>query len=581
MVFLYKGDRQKTIEIVEYVKKYISSNFAKASVYELYKDGFDYEHYFSPDVSTAYCFPKDERTYQIVIGMLQDFKDKLLTEKDKIKANEALLFHELGHTLFTTDDNDRLNEFLQKNKIPRSFWNLAEDARIEHLIREHFFRKFRKIYRFEFSKFLDTGEIVPSSTPEHLLFAYVNTENTERFVHPLDDEVYDFYRKFIHAKDSFEVAKICVDWKKRFHPYDDMEMANNLQQLIALLNDLNSEDGSNSLSQMRFGDIAENQEEIQGAIDQAINIEDIPEIEMNLEIATSPSSLLTDIPGGGKIVEKESTVEDIFDEKKAVPAMIDFNEVKRIENFLKEIKAESRKKRNSNSPSNKLNTKRLARVATDPNSGKLYKREKGTKLDVLKNKKIKIFLDISGSMEGKPEQFQKTLLVALNRLAKATKGLHITVTASRSLHKSEFQTIALPINEKMLIGYECNGSEGLKANVDFVKKNNPNVFKKTDLVMFITDGYWYDGKISRKDIKKDMKSNALLLGVYCGNEKFSDSNKNVFDKVIEGKDIVETVKEMVKAINNPSKILVGSKISETSENNLKEESAISGMRNRM
>lgn len=574
MVFLFEDSRQKTLELIEYIKKYVSENFAKASVYGLYKKGYDYQHYFSPKLSTAYCHPDGDRRYKIVIGMLKDYENILITDEDKKKANEALLFHELGHTLYTTDDNKKLNEMIQEYGIPRSFWNLAEDARIEHLIRMHFIKNHNKLYRFEFYKFLKTPKISNSTSPEELLFAYINTENTQRFNHPLDSKVYDFYTRFISAKDSFEVVEICSDWKNYFHLKDNMGLQQSIQSLMQMLSEMNSMESEgeknevNPIASIRFGDTdTEGNEEFQQALmENSINMDDIQELEMSLSM--DAQEIVDNTLPSNRTVKLESTVENIFDENKANIDKLDKMEIKKVEKIIRKIKSEAIKKTPSNNPSSRLNVNRIARAITDPNSGKLYKKKIRNKMNNLDNKNIKIFLDISGSMSGRPEQFQKTFLVALNKIAKENSSFSVTVTASRSETEALLQTIKLPINEKKLIGYVCNGAEGLQSNLEYIASSNPSSLKNADMVLFITDGYFYDGRLDRTLINQMVSNKTKIVALYYG-YNFNEDAKDIFDDVIKGESVVETVELLVDYINKPKKASVSFKNSKEERSRIK------------
>ena len=217
--------RRRTREYIdEFIKKYVSPALANLAFGNIL-DNRVIDVYVTPDVPTA-CVKYDDKTdkFLIFLGCSFDMFKNIDTEKDIVALVEFFLLHECGHTLFTEMDFERINEECEKYKIPFDFINLAEDGRMEEHVRRYYEEQSGMPLKLNRSKYMQTPKESANMSPESILFAIINEENSRPIHAILYDEVFSFYKKFIGAVDVWEVIQISREWKDYFHdPYAKQE----------------------------------------------------------------------------------------------------------------------------------------------------------------------------------------------------------------------------------------------------------------------------------------------------------------------------------------------------------------------
>ena len=210
--------RSALADLEYFVKKFIVRASVDASFYNIF-DEDKFEIWAKPSMKTA-ATNYDEKNDKHVIFIGSNLRSEYANteyDKDLQKLVTALLIHESGHILYTENDLKKVNEILKKEGIPFADLNLAEDARIEHKIKQFIFDEVGAKYKFDFDKWLPNAIEKPDMSPESILFNIINTERRRPIPAIMYSKVEKYYDRFIAAKDTFEVIDILVEWKKDFH----------------------------------------------------------------------------------------------------------------------------------------------------------------------------------------------------------------------------------------------------------------------------------------------------------------------------------------------------------------------------
>lgn len=638
-MFQFPFPKQQTLaELERFSKDYIIPAAAMGVNLDLLT-GDKYEVWAKPDISTACTyFDHDKNRHVIFIGSMLE-EGWLNTEKDIDRARlvEMLLFHEVGHVLYSDKNDEEILKKLKEKKVPHRLWNLGEDVYIEAKLRKKIGDEIGRPYylgRDRWTKYANEG---PNMPPEAILFNFLNSEGKKQISGMLAFRVEDYFYRLCDAKDTFEVIDIMGEWINEFHdpkqkqqqqgPGQPQQGQGQSQQqqgeegkegekfgnqsseaamdkleesLGEGMGNSKSEDDPSQEDVFNQGESQEagmsgnesgeehgianqsnpqakslrDQEKMIGQDGRELTLDEMKEGALLVTGGDRPSPMMEgktkfklDNSEQTKTIASASTTEKIFKHNKGSKPEYFKSAIKKIVSLLSKIKDESKsQKYATRKPSNKLNTKGIPGLKTNPGSTKLYKRKREQKNE-LRDKKITFILDLSSSMSGLPVKNQRTLLLAANRLAKKFNKLDIVALGAMiggGYRQGTYQTIKLPANEDDLVAIQATGGTGGIANA---LKENKSLFKQQDIAVFITDGYVIPQEVSKKYVGEYFSKECVFLGAYMGAANTANpimKKEEWFDHLIEGEDIVEVVEQLVEHINNPQK--APKKIIQKSEN---------------
>jgi len=549
-----------------FVKKYINPAIIDATFAGVYNSNLGYKVYAKPSVPTACTyFDEKEKKHYIFIG--NDFSKYLNAETHLSKSSlvKALLIHELGHTRHTFVSSDSLNRKLKEAGIPFSLFNLAEDARIEKLIKEDIAKESGLNYKFGWEEWFVSPEITANSSPEKILFLLINSEGRDSGRAIVSPRVYEYYQLFLNAKSSYEVVDILSDWKNEFkiapNQAQNDELRQRMSELMQEIMDLASEQtGDNSSDNVNIEESRNPQlrnftdiDDLKDNDGNTVSLEDFMEDAMSQEEAGSPK-IQRDSKFNTVTIKEASSVQDIFTEDEIKKESYNSNEEKKIIKELGKINSTTKDRVASRKPSNRFNTSRLFGVLSDPAGTKIYKQDKNINMKKVK-KNILFVLDLSGSMSGNPLYEAKTLLLGANELAKKFKNLNISLLGSKVYGGDfKYQTISLPASKNSILSPSADGSsEGIGHALAEAK----NIVSKNDVVIFITDGNIHDREINKAYIGKYLKPNAISLGVYVSdNNHYNHEMNDWFDELIIRENMIDATIRIVECINMERNLLL-------------------------
>lgn len=534
--------------------------------------------------TAATRYDEKEEMHIVYIGTKHENLLGLEDDLSRKKYVQALFFHEIGHTLFTEKDLKDLSRICQEIKIPFSLLNLAEDARIEYLVKKTIHNAVEVLYQFGWQEWLKNPEEVADMSPENILFMMINTENSVPIAAIKAKKVAEFYERFLAANNTYEVLSILKEWKETFHNNNDQSMKNAMEALAEQMEQSFGEpspggagdkEGTESKPKKGGGaepasDDGKKPESISDSLRQK-NISDMSNmLEMQINAQAAKDMDACSVPHEDLMAEHEtvdpyrikthfdsvkiedaSNTDSIFNPSNGIGNFYE-NDVKEIETMLKRLEKEKRKQTPTRNVSRRFNGRTLAMATTSFNSTKIYKEDVSKKNSI--GKEIIMVLDLSGSMSGKPADSQRTILLAANTMADKFKNFNMTIIGSKvNGRKSLYQSFSLPVSEDILLGCKANGSsEGIAYAID----KNSSLFKKQDVAIFITDGNVHDGEIAYDGIKKHMKQGAISVGVYVGPSNIANAAmKNWFDVLIVGDDLLLAVEELISVIEKGASVL--------------------------
>lgn len=476
-------------------------------------DQAPYQIRVKKDFDTA-CWSYVREKHIIFIGdkILNGCKKDIEVFDDYIRS---FLYHEVGHSLYTERDLKMLSNVLKINNIPFALFNLAEDARIEHLIREKTERS------FGWSEYEDLEEPI---TAVEQLFTIVQNDGDSTNLSELEhsERVIEFYNLFCNADDSMDVLEILIDWMDEFK-----NSQNETQDLQDKLKQ-SDEDGEPSSGARSLEDLALslNFQEDEEALDEALaeseviageKDEERPNLENESELNSTPVEEYTN-------AQVSSNHSQEWDAAKARELS---------EHFQNLFKSKSRYK-NSRRQSSRINKKAFYQGSS---SDKYFRAKE---VETVSKKKITLILDCSGSMSS-PMHKMRIVVGVFNELAKQgmVEGNVIlsAVYSSKAIH----ETFNLPVKDEVIGKFDGKyGAEGIEAAM----KSNLNLLDESDNIFVLTDG-----NIGDEPIKKDdyHMRGIYTVGIYVGNPDYCNLNK-WFDKGIAVEEVEHCIDELVSYI---------------------------------
>lgn len=467
-------------------------------------DDSPYEIRMRNNYSTAAWAYRDGKNY-IFIGdkILNGVKKDCDKEMDHYVTN--YLFHEVSHSIHTEKEMGVVRKFLDRNDIPFSLFNLAEDARIEHLMREKTGRLF---------KWIDYEDHIDDRTPEAQLFLLIINEG----VYEADKIIISFYERFCAAKDTFDLLGILLEWKKEFDTSD--EDMNNLQNEL--------KDDSDDEEEQKDGKPGPLEDLLMSILLQSDDA---------FEEAMRDSEVIT---GNTEPADKVEPGEDIevaeFSSGNLLSKYYDDWDIKKARNLAEVFKKAftSRKKKVKSRKAAKYINKKAFYPSSY--SGKYYMSKEVLRAS---QKDVVLILDCSGSMA--PIVDDMKIIVSIFSLLAELRNIKATLVLSGVAYsKAMAQTFELPISNDTIGKIDANFSaEGLDFTVEFLADR----LKKADHVFVLTDGYICDRPIDRE---KYRKMGIFTIGFYIGARDVQLDEW--FDKTIKAYSVESCVSELINIV---------------------------------
>lgn len=421
--------------------------------------------------------------------------------------------HERAHALYTRRSDSsaqgflaELNDQLACSGLSFSGLNLFEDARIEEKYRQE------NSYRFGW---LDFEKLTAGTSPDALFFAAIQSENdhqvfsqavTPAMAH-ISEEVWAFYQRCLAATSAVDLIPVLKDWVEKFGVPPASEDRDNL----ATSHDLAVR--PNALAQFE---------------------ESEPEPESSSSGSGVPT--LNSAPAGLKY---EGAGLDVIQDDHC-QAELDEQEVAKIVEALNRVMGQTVRNQATNTPTQRLNVRATA-------LGKAPFRKK--ELVRTRSRRVTLFIDCSGSMEGVPIQTARLLVAALSDLAQMGKVEGHVVFSAILMGQPSWDNYVLPMPRGVISRIMAIGEgEGLA----YALKCNQGLAADANLTMVLTDGFLSDAPINKEALRK---VGIQPIGLYTRNPMLSEEDlKSVrtklmqyFDKAILADSALEAAHLIVKA----------------------------------
>jgi len=468
-----------------------------------------YEIRIKHDFNTAcWCF-RDEKHIIFIGDNILDNCKKISDEESK-EYIASYLYHEVAHSVHTQRELESINLALSSNKIPFSLFNLAEDARIESLMRIDSSREF---------KWAKYEELLEAINPVEKLFLIIQNDGDSTFLKEtsIDKKVIEYYESFCKADNSMHIVEILINWMKEFKDTDDE--LNNLQNKLS---SSDQEQEINALEDLKYSLLLANNEELfqemtKGSlvVNSNANEEDISSCKAELNTVS-----LEENSNARVALDKVAT----WDSQLAKELAELFSKTFMIKKGYVKTKKSSKR----------INAKAFRQGAyTD----KYFKR-KETKSQV--KKRVAIILDCSGSMYSQMKEM-RVVIGVFNELSK-NGIIEGTVTLSGVQDSTAIhETFRFPIEDEVIGTFHGKyGAEGIESAM----KENINLLVESDYIFVLTDGDIWDAPIDKEFYHN---KGLYTIGIYIGNPDKCNLNK-WFDKGVSVQNTQNCVDELVSII---------------------------------
>lgn len=536
--------------------------------------------------SWGVVYKNGKKVNEITIG------DKALAMGNDYASQERLLLnllhHEFGHSRFTDDRFELINSEIEKIYGTFELFNLFEDCRMEHKVRNltsHRFNWFNYIK----PAYMGVGHHHPESfllslknaealinqidagyAQEQYITAYCRAEFRNQESQKTQDEaeaeaIYKaerirdyYYPATCEAKNSLILIPIIEEWLKEFYDMDELkrqqEIKKRLQEIAEAIAQMMAEDGvsrkgmsgsgasgnkdedsdskdsekSGNTGVKEFDDLSKSKEISEDG--EAAGIMDQGTEEVAGNAMTEKSRKIEGI-GKKRIVEDHGTV--TIDEHTNVNLLredrrqYDRIEAARLQPLFEKFLKNQSMRVSTTRPSKRLSTRN---IMTDRD--KIYKRKE----EITRGEKtISMVVDCSGSM-GYIMPQMRVVIAIINNLAIKRKVMgNIILSAGDGYH-----SMKLPIADKdidKITGFSW--SEGLEKTF----RANISLLKKSEYVFVLTDGDITDGEIDKKFLSSH---NVKPIGLYIGEE--AKNLSKWFDRSVNRENAKYTVDEMARKI---------------------------------
>jgi len=485
--------------------------------------------------NTAYYFL--EPPHNIVIGnkILDNVKINKFDNKHYI---ESFLFHELSHS-FWSHSIKKVNEILNKLKIPFDLYNIFEDARIEN--------KFRNIYKRDFLWINYEKHNYKEITPNGIFFYFIFTEN-EKYKSNLDitlvkkiisnenfNKVRNYYKETIKINDNdFKgLFKLIKDFYNEFKDENNMnENPSFLNSEFIISNNINS---SQSLEEIK-NDLDKNSETI-------VTTNDNKNIENEIDKEFSDPNL--NIEANSISDEDKKKHYYFFETNKDIIS----KKLKTIEELAKPILNNRKLKRlfkqKFNIELKETFSKKMSINKLVLDEDKIYKHSKKSRTGEKKKKKtISLIVDTSGSMQY-ISKYISTIIYIFNKLNQK-KYIHLNIILSGP-YKQNY-ALPLPVKDEDIASIVYDGAhEGFFNSIN----EHLNILKKSNYIFVLTDGLITDKPINKNDLnRKGIFTRAIYMfpknSIYLHyHSTIQESLSKYFNNYIMKEDIESIFEEII------------------------------------
>lgn len=437
---------------------------------------------------------------------------KLVSRKDDAEAYvQSYLFHELAHARWTTRAMLELSEWCNKNKIPFMLLNLFEDARIESRWREDTGRKFDWL----------AFEEPPAINDE--LSAFFHMIQAEGPLTGQKGKLYTaarkFYRRICKADNTEALKPMLKEWVKKY-PVD-------IKKIKALMSGpVRGSDMEQTLSMLIDPK----------ALQEAIADSNQVAGEKDNKITDAGADGVT--PGRGDYEGPESVeVEDCTNGEvlRGTSHYFDRLQVRRLTERMAQAFSVRRGHISTESPSRRLSARALA-----SGSSKIYRIKTITRPN---RANINLYVDLSGSMAGKPSEAARVIVAVFSELARrgCISG-HLVLTVGEG-GRGRVQTFKLPVSDSVVSG--INGY-GEFENFDGAFNLTRRIMREAKVNFCVTDGDICDGAVNKSALHRE---GIYTFGIYVNQEAGENEVVTLlqwFDKAVARPTVEAAVDELVR-----------------------------------
>lgn len=440
----------------------------------------EYSVAIKPGMNTACWAWKPPHHILVGDSIFENARDDLSLE-ERVAYAKAYLRHEFGHAYFTTRDLGKLTrELLTPRNISFSLFNLFEDARIEHRMRELSAEPFGWL-TYEKSPLPDNGELVSAKAA---FFCVIQAEGDVSRLKCSKEQleqlnaVRRYWQLAIDTETDGGLVAVIEEFLKEFPEVRKEEEAkadlSNQLSISQLISEGKSEEAE-QLLQLLLSDA----QPISAEAGEAKDAGQVPDA-----VAAAVMDLFGVREKDLKPVHMATAGSRAFFNR--LPLPFDEEAGVRVARCLRKLFVSKARRVRSEDPGRKLVTSTL--LDDDPK----YWQAKEFKP---KRQKVVLMVDLSGSMSGKPLAAGKSLLWAFSLLARQGHiDGHLLLTGSSGRHLPHHEVFPL-VCDPNFIGriIACGGSEGIAEAMMAQAK----LLREADRVFVYTDAQITDAPINR------------------------------------------------------------------------------------
>lgn len=439
-----------------------------------------------------------------------------LTPEQGKEYLKKFLGHEYGHALWTLRNVASFSSRLQRAGIPFSLWNLFEDSRIESL------KRIQNKFEFDWLSFEKQGS---TTAAEALFFLCVQAEGDLALVRSLVraanatgeqialcERVIAYFLRAIACKNSTDLYPLLKEWVAEFGATQDAQ-------------DSGGAGEGQGLQDLELSyELMSNQDKFDEFMEESI--------DMDAPLDMDPPELPEDLKGvEPDLKERSFNSVDFLSSCPASQKGFDSNRVSQVAETLKRVTAEVRIKRFSDQPTKRFNARR------DLLNLPAYRQEP---MDLRPKLNLMVFLDCSGSMQGKPMSEAKILLGALSLLAVRNRLTGYVVLTTSTYTKNCYHRFKFPLSPSELESiHAMNGGEGLEPAI--MDPENLRLTAQARSVYVITDANITDAPIDKGELHK---RGIYTTGIYVGNKGDTRKMEKYFDSYL----IRDSIEDIVLAL---------------------------------
>lgn len=491
-------------------------------------------------------------------------------KKENLVDTLHSFLHESSHALYSPYDFKKINQKLEKESIPFDFINIMEDIYIEQRFKKEFTNNKVPMFAFAELKYKTSIKniqkyiIKKDDTPFNVLIKILSLSGeytNEAYSNPYFLPIKSWIDDILNEHNPEKRVELMIDMYKDIFKNNSL---NNNQKITQPQQEQDSEteeenNNNNKIKENRIKDLTETVDKDLNTL--LNNAEEVDEDEIISYLSCENNQKHSIEFESEKIsfFQKETFGDETFIDLNT-PLINNFNISPESINAIKSIKKEIEKyikpvykiKKIKKFSGNSFDINNLTKFISKTDINAPFIKEK---IPILKEfPSYLLYLDISGSMNGKPLESIKILLTALNEIVYKNPGTKISVIL---MGDGKYQGIHLPIPVQKI--WEIN-SNGGTSNHDIIIERTQELRKKYDFSIYCSDLYVDNKELSA--IKKiNSKNNNLIIFYIDYDEKII---KETYQKALEitkdknkifiNTNIEKGVKDFIHSINKYVKI---------------------------